>query len=108
MDFDSMSMDQLIESAQTNNLDAQFLLGSRYYTKKDFPEALIWYKRAANGGHARAQLNLGYAFQIGEGVEIDIENSRSWYERAAQQGLANAQNNLANIFEQSGNFEKAF
>ena len=108
MDFDSMSMDQLIELAQTNNLDAQFLLGSRYYTNKDFPKALIWYKRAANSGHARAQLNLGYAYQIGEGVEIDIEISKKWYERAAQQGLANAQNNLANIFEQSGNFEKAF
>ena len=81
MDFDSMSMDQLIELAQTNNLDAQFLLGSRYYTKKDLPEALIWFKNAANGGHAMAQFNLGYAFQTGEGEEIDLENSKIWYER---------------------------
>lgn len=47
MDFDSMSMDQLIELAQTNNLDAQFLLGGRYYTKKDLPEALIWFKKCS-------------------------------------------------------------
>lgn len=55
-----------------------------------------------------AQFNLGYAFQTGEGEEIDLENSKIWYERAAQQGLANAQNNLANIFEQSGILKKLF
>ena len=55
-------------------------------------------KAAAEQGDATAQLNLGYMYDIGEGVpENDVEAVR-WYRMAAEQGDATAQLNLGNLY----------
>ncbi len=45
-------------------------------------------------GDARAQFNLGLAYDRGEGVAENAEKAVYWYRRAAEQGYANAQSNL--------------
>ena len=45
-------------------------------------------------GDARAQCNLGRAYDNGEGVTQDKEEAAKWYRKAAEQGYAKAQYNL--------------
>ena len=48
----------------------------------------------ANAGDADAQHNLGYAYDIGQGVPQDYAQAAAWYRKAAEQGHADAQFNL--------------
>jgi len=53
---------------------------------KDAEQAVSWYRRAAEAGHAAAQFNLGLCYAKGEGVAKDAEQAVSWYRRAAEAG----------------------
>ena len=53
--------------------------------------AVYFYKQAALLGHSKAQLNLGYAYNRGEGVLKDLVEAVSWYRKAAEQGDIKAQ-----------------
>ena len=41
-------------------------------------------------GNARSMYALGYAYQCGQGVDVDLEEATKWYERAALAGHRNA------------------
>ena len=49
-------------------------------------KGLEWYKKAAELGNARSMYALGYAYQCGQGVEINMDEAIRWYERAALAG----------------------
>lgn len=55
---------------------------------KDYVKAMLWYKRAAEQGHADAQHNVGAAYAAGRGVPQDATQAAVWYRLAAQQGHA--------------------
>jgi len=59
--------------------------------KRDYAQALIWYRKAAEQGHASAQFNLGCAYAEGLGVKRDYAQAMDWFGKAAKQGLADAQ-----------------
>lgn len=46
--------------------------------------------RAAEGGNAESQFNLGQAYWFGKGVAVDRDKAVYWWRRAAQQGLVDA------------------
>ncbi len=52
------------------------------------------YRKAAEQGDARAQVDLGVAYAKGEGVPKDEKQAVDWYRKAAEQGDAGAQCNL--------------
>ncbi|TWT78635.1 Localization factor PodJL [Planctomycetes bacterium CA13] len=54
-------------------------------------------KAAAENGDARAQSALGYAYDVGHGVEQNLESAAHWYQQAGEQGHANAQFNFAEM-----------
>ena len=54
-------------------------------------------RMAAEQGNARAQYNLGYAYDKGKGVVKDQREAVRWYRMAAKQGDADAQFNLGCI-----------
>jgi len=54
---------------------------------KDAEQAASWYRRAAEAGHADAQVNLGVCYFKGDGVSKDAEQAVSWFRRAAEAGL---------------------
>ena len=56
------------------------------------PDALL---RKAERGSAKAQCQLGKAFQCGNGVEQDMQAAEKWLLRSAEQGYAEAQFHLA-------------
>ena len=57
-------------------------------------EAVQWYRRSADQGHAYAQNDLGNMYNKGEGVPQDDAEAVQWYQRAADQGFVSAQFNL--------------
>ena len=75
---------------------------SMYYRNEgvaqDYAEAAVWYRRAAEAGHANAQFNLGYMYNAGEGVPQDYTEALAWYRRAAEAGHARAQVNLGGMY----------
>jgi hypothetical protein len=58
---------------------------------KDDSEAVKWYRKAAEQGHADAQYNLGVMYYKGQGVPQDYTEALKWYRKAAEQGHADAQ-----------------
>ena len=65
---------------------------------KDSFEAVKWYRKAAEQGHADAQYNLGLAYRYGRGVPKDDAEAVKWYWKAAEQGDAEAQGNLGSMY----------
>ena len=61
---------------------------------QDYQEAAKWYSLAAEQGHAVAQNNLGWMFDMGKGVAQDYQEAAKWYRLAAEQGHSAAQSNL--------------
>lgn len=86
-----------LEEART-----QYALGVRYETgagvARDCRQAAACYRKAAEHGCAKAQINLARLYFCGEGVAIDRERAFLWYRKAAEQGAAKAQYNLAVMY----------
>ncbi len=74
--------------------------------KQDYAEAVKWYQKAAEQGHAGAQNNLGVCYEYGEGVKQDYAEAVKWYQKAAQQGNVNAMRNLARCYRHGHGVEK--
>ncbi len=68
--------------------------GEAAYSKKDYSEAVKWYRKAAEQGHASAQCDLGFCYKKGYGVSQSWSEAEKWYRKAAKQGNAQAQHNL--------------
>lgn len=62
---------------------------------QNYAKAAKWYRKAAVQGYAPAEVNLGLAYYLGEGVRRDYASAAKWFRRAAAQGYAIAENNLS-------------
>ena len=58
---------------------------------EDYAEAVKWYRKAAEQGHAEAQYLLGVMYNNGNGVIKDFQEARKWYQKAAEQGHEGAE-----------------
>uniref|UniRef100_UPI00260B7424 tetratricopeptide repeat protein n=1 Tax=uncultured Neisseria sp. TaxID=237778 RepID=UPI00260B7424 len=58
--------------------------------RQDDAQAVQWYRRAAEQGHAQAQVLLGVMYENGQGVRQDYAQAAQWYRRAKEQGAAEA------------------
>jgi len=67
-----------------------FLCGFEGKFEKNEKLAFTYAQRAAQSGLATAEFALGYFFEIGIFVPVDIKQSRTWYERAADHGNKDA------------------
>ena len=85
------------EKAITGDAAAQASLGYEYVKQKDYVSAVYWYRKAAEQGHARAQLNLGNCYEYGKGVTKSITEAVKWYRKAAAQGFELAKENLKKL-----------
>lgn len=87
-------------------LENWFRTGASFYfgrgVPQDYGEAMKWYRKAAEQGHAKAQNNLGDCYVYGDPeseaivtdsdeVEIRFGKAVAWYRKAAKQGNADAQ-----------------
>ena len=85
------------EPITSNDAETQFNTGRSYFygqgVRKDYAEAVKWYRKAAEQNHAKAQVNLGFAYANGQGTK-DYTEAVKWYRKAAEQNDAKAQFNL--------------
>ena len=79
----------------TESAEALYQKGNEYYKKSDFAEAVKYYRQAAEKGNANAQLQLGYCYDKGKGVQQNYEEAFKWFKKSAEQGDKIAQSNLA-------------
>jgi TPR repeat protein len=49
---------------------------------KDYKEAVKWYRKATDQGHAMAQNNLGVMYGRGEGVLKSMTQAKYWIQKA--------------------------
>jgi len=75
-------------------VEDRFALGMAYATGKGVPQdddyALVWLRKAAEGGHVDAQRELAVRLARGRGAPADDAEAVSWLRRAAEQGDAEA------------------
>ena len=70
----------------------------RCLSDKDYEGAAMFYKRAAEAGHARAQCSYGKCLYTGSGTKKNVEEAFKWFQLSAEQGLNIAQYNLGVMY----------
>ena len=55
---------------------------------EDDTQAVYWFRKAAEQGHAKAQYNLGVMYESGRGIAKDDTQAVYWFRKAAEQGEA--------------------
>jgi tetratricopeptide (TPR) repeat protein len=73
--------------------------GNQANERKDYAEAMRWYRKAADQGNAAAQENIGWLYHNGWGVAQDYAEAMRWYRKAADQGNAAAQENIGWLYQ---------
>ena len=73
--------------------------GDAAYKRGDYEAALQAWRPLAAQGNAGAQLNLGYMYDNGYGVQQDYGEAIKWYRLAAAQGSDRAQYNLGLMYD---------
>jgi TPR repeat protein len=68
----------------------------------DLAEALQWYERAAQQGHARAMNLLARCHEEGWGCGKDPEQAFQWYRRSAESDYFRGQYNYASALAERG------
>jgi V8-like Glu-specific endopeptidase len=88
--------------AEKGDARAQFNIGYMYANgwgvRRDFTEAVKWYRKAAEQGLEIAQHYLGIAYINGEGIVPDDAEAARWFKRAAEQGFSRAQLMLGRMY----------
>ena len=75
---------------------------------KDDAQAVGWYRKAAEQGHAAAQRSLGWFYAFGRGGLLqDNTEAAAWYSKAASQGDSHAQHNLALLYRDGVGVDRA-
>lgn len=73
------------------------------WQRGDYAAAVEQWRQPAIAGDADAQFNLGQAYRLGRGAEVDLGLAEGWYGKAARQGHAQAAANYGLVLFQNGN-----
>lgn len=67
------------------------------YKSENFSEVVLWCRKAADQGHALAQRNLGFCYELGMGVTQDDAQAVLWYRKSVEHGDSEGQNAVKGI-----------
>lgn len=77
--------------------------GIEAWQKSDYAAAVAIWRPLAEKGDADAAFNLGQAYRLGRGVDLNLGAAQTWFERAAGSGHLDAQTTLGLLLFQNGN-----
>src|SRR4051794_8364881 len=77
--------------------------GIEAWQKSDYSAAVAIWRPIAEKGDADAAFNLGQAYRLGRGVQMNLGAAQTWFERAARSGHLDAQTTLGLMLFQNGN-----
>lgn len=88
------------EAAKFDEQEAVYRIGLLYAqgqgVAQSFGDAVIWYRRAAEGGHIEAQFQLGMIYL--HGASSVLNGTSEWFTSATQRHRVHAQQNLDVLF----------
>lgn len=85
--------------ANSGDSVSQFYAGFIYqYAKKNYPEAVRFYKMSAAKGDADSVFQLGSMNEHGQGFDVNLGSAVNYYRIAAKKGSANGQAALARMY----------
>ena len=98
------SAKEKLEEINTALATKNYQLGTDYYygqngKTKDYLQAVIYFRQAAEMGHADAQNFMGVCYYNGKGVDKNYTEAVKWYRKAAEQGDKYAQFNLGLCYQ---------
>ena len=96
----------VVASHKTYTVKEQFELGSSFYDKGDYQEAIKWFTKAAENGYPEAQSELGFMYLNGEGVAVNKIEAVKWLAKAGEKGDAMAQQALGYLYKQGDGVPK--
>ncbi len=77
------ALDLFIDASKQNHILAQCYVGTCYVYEKGERLAFEYLEKVANKDFTAGQLNLGYLYKNGIGVETDLKRATYWYKKAA-------------------------
>lgn len=102
VDYEKLSLADLVRRAHAENAKAQFELGARFNYGRGVPknvaEALVWLRRAGLAGQKDAQRLLAVKFFNGYDVTVDHAEAFRWTQRLAETGDLPAQVTLGSMY----------
>ena len=87
------------KAAENDHLQATLRLAEIQIARGNGAEGVKWYQQAATLGDRDAQAMLGFFYQTGEHVGVDLAQAIKWYLAAADQEQVIAQNNLGRLYQ---------
>ena len=75
-----------------------FNRGNAAYEDGNYKQAVKWWRKAAEQGHAKAQFDIGLMYARGQGVIKGYKQAAKWMHQAAKQGVAEAQGYLGTMY----------
>ena len=82
-----------------NEVSSDYNAGVKAYEGRDYALAITTLKPLAEKGHARAEQYLGWMYERGLGVSMDLREAARWYRLVADQGDAFSQTRLGYLYE---------
>ena len=98
---------KMMKRVKANDPVALRETGTKGFHEGDYDTAFKYLSRAAELGDVDAHAKLGMMYEMGRGVEEDVEKAVYHDEKAAIGGHPQARYNLAYIEEANGNMERA-
>ena len=109
------SADQTYQKASAGDSEAQYTCGSVAWAMKDdlvgqreslINEAVYWYTKSAEQGNTQAQVNLGFMYLNGIGVEKDASKAAKLFSAPSEKDDAKAQYFLGQAYLHGDGIEK--
>lgn len=98
----------LIQKAANGDVNTQYELGRLYEyggfdefgveVRRNQKQAVEWYQKSAEQGHAEAQSALASMYRYGQGVRRSSKRAFYWYQKSAAQDCDSAQASLAELY----------
>jgi len=106
------AIERLKKRIETGDAHAMYCLGYYYSCgeggfPQDCTKALELFHRAGEFGFAEAYCNIGYAYNNGQGVEVDKKKATHYYELAAMSGCEISRYILGCFEMNAGNVDRA-
>ncbi len=86
--------------------DKLYQEGKKLYDNKQYAQAVVKLRAAADKGHKKAQYRLGRCYDKGNGVAENDQMAVQWYTQSAAQGYAKAQYQLGKCYKNGEGVEK--
>ena len=86
-----VNLEKNTEAKDDNKKEAKndielYSLGLKYYDELNYEKAFNCFMELAKKDDSQAQYNIGVMYENGEGVELNIEDSKKWYRKSAENG----------------------